>query len=87
MIPNHMFPCHSFFNCNFTNRAGLVAWVLLPGDYSISINCPADEGTTLAFSIGPVDFFRPMTEQEIEDEEDAAEEAAYLAWCAEAYSY
>jgi len=84
---NHMLPCHSYFNCNFTNRAGLVAWILLPGDWSVSIGCGADEGTTIAFSVGPVDFFRPMTEEETQEEEYAAEEAAYHAWCAEAYSY
>lgn len=76
------------WHVHFRNNVGLRWWLLLGDRYHI---CQAgdtpEEGYHVAWSFCGVQFERPETEEEAEEREYAEEEARYLDWCADFYSY
>ena len=72
-----------FLNC--TASQGLYGWLLLPGGRSVSFNIDPELGEVLVGKLGPLEFYRPETEQERIDRECGEEEAAYEAYYANNY--
>jgi len=76
--PSFHYLLQHVFHLNCT-AAGFYGWLLLPGGYSVSFNVDPELEDVLAGKFGPLEFYRPATDEERREREEAWAWANYEA--------